>query len=90
MLSEKTSLNATLYTAGLWTGFLVIVLLLLLLLLLVVVVVVVVLRTNRNFRDFCLFNINFQRRNPSSTRCASAANAFDNATDILQGTISSG
>ena len=55
---EPLSVPLCTYTASLWTGFLVTVLLLLLLL----------FHANRHFRDFSLFNIDFKRRNCSSTR----------------------
>ena len=58
---EPLSVPLCTYTASLWTGFLVTVLLLLLLLLLL-------FHANRHFRDFSLFNIDFKRRNCSSTR----------------------
>jgi hypothetical protein len=33
--------------------------------------------SNRNFRDFSLFNVEFKRQNSHSARCALAANAID-------------
>jgi hypothetical protein len=40
---------------------------------------------NRGFRDFGLFNVDFNLRNSPSARCASMATATDCVTDLLNG-----
>jgi hypothetical protein len=40
---------------------------------------------NRNFRNFKLFHVSFNRRNCHSARCASAANAISRNTCIFNG-----
>ena len=59
----------------------------------IIIIIIIIIETvgllvpNRNFRDFSLFSVDFERRNCPSARCASAVKAIDSDTDKFSGLV---